>query len=46
MKLDNLLNHFLINKNHLACFFDQFATFTGVVSLEDVIEEIFKSRNH
>lgn len=43
MRLDNLLNHFLANKKHLACLFNEFGVFTGVVSLEDVIEEILKT---
>lgn len=42
MRLDNLLNHFLTVKNHLAALFDEFGVFVGVVSLEDVIEEILK----
>ena len=43
MLLDDLLNHFLTSKNHLACVFNSFAIFIGVVSLEDVIEEILKT---
>lgn len=41
-RLDNLLNHFLENKKHLACVFNEFGVFSGVVSLEDVVEEILK----
>lgn len=41
--LDNLLNHFLAAKKHLACIYDEFGVFHGVVSLEDVIEEILKA---
>ncbi len=43
MRLDDLLNHFLADKKHLACIFDEFGVFQGVVSLEDVIEEILKA---
>ncbi len=43
MRLDILLNHFLANKKHLACLFNEFGVFEGVVSLEDVIEEILKT---
>jgi metal transporter CNNM len=42
MRLDNLLNHFLLGKNHLATLFDEFGVFVGVVTLEDVVEEILK----
>lgn len=42
MRLDNLLNHFLSGRNHLAALFDEFGVFVGVVSLEDVVEEILK----
>lgn len=43
MRLDNLLNHFLANKKHIACLYNKFATFVGIVTLEDVIEEILKT---
>lgn len=43
MKLDSLLNHFLANKKHIACLYNEFATFVGVVTLEDIIEEILKT---
>jgi len=41
--LDVLLNYFLSNKNHLACLFDDFGTFQGVITLEDIVEEILNS---
>ena len=40
--LDALLNHFIIQKVHLALVYDDFGTFTGVVTLEDIMEEILK----
>lgn len=43
IKLDELLNHFLVNKKHIACLYNEFATFVGVISLEDIIEEILKA---
>lgn len=43
MMLDDLLNHFLKEKMHLACLYDEFGIFMGVVSLEDIIEEILKT---
>jgi metal transporter CNNM len=42
MRLDTLLNHFITNKFHLAPVFDDFGIFKGIVTLEDVIEEILK----
>ena len=42
MLLDNLMNHFIQEKIHIATVFDSFGTFTGIVTLEDVIEEIIK----
>lgn len=43
MRLDDLLNHFLVNKKHIACLYNEFGTFVGVVTLEDIIEEILKT---
>lgn len=40
IKLDDLLNRFLTKKIHLACTYDEYGTFTGVVTLEDIMEEI------
>ena len=42
MLLDNLMNHFIKAKVHIAMVYDSFGTFTGVVTLEDVIEEIIR----
>lgn len=41
-KLDVLLNRFIKHKKHQALVFDDHDTFTGIVTLEDVIEEILK----
>lgn len=43
MRLDDLLNHFISNRRHLACIYDEFGIFQGVVTLEDVVEEILKT---
>ena len=43
MRLDDLLNHFLTNKKHIACLYNEFATLVGVITLEDIIEEILKA---
>lgn len=40
IKLDDLLNRFLIKKTHIACISDEYGSFTGVVTLEDIMEEI------
>jgi metal transporter CNNM len=40
MKLDILLNQFLQSKLHIALVMDEFGNFIGIVTLEDVIEEI------
>jgi len=42
MKLDELLNKFIESKTHLAFVLDDYKTFEGVVTLEDVLEEILK----
>ena len=42
MVLDTLLNNFIVEKVHLALVYNDFGTFTGVVSLEDILEEILK----
>ncbi len=43
MLLDDLLNHFLAKKRHMACLFDEFGAFSGIVCLEDIMEEILKT---
>jgi metal transporter CNNM len=40
--LDALLNHFVKSKTHMSFVFDQFHSLTGIVTLEDIVEEILK----
>ena len=42
-KLDRLLNQFINSKMHLAFVFDDKKKFSGIVTLEDVIEEILRT---
>ena len=42
MFLDNLMNHLIQAKVHIATVYDSFSNFIGIVTLEDVIEEIIK----
>jgi len=42
MLLDGLMNHFITQKVHIAFVYDLYSTFIGIVTLEDVIEEILK----
>ena len=42
MLLDALMNHFIQQKVHIALIYNDYGTFTGVATLEDVIEEIIK----
>ncbi|MEL6925990.1 MAG: CNNM domain-containing protein [Bacteroidota bacterium] len=43
IKLDKLLNHFISQKRHIACIYDEFGVFYGIVTMEDIIEEILKT---
>ncbi|MBL7058210.1 DUF21 domain-containing protein [Patescibacteria group bacterium] len=40
MKLDVLMNQMIAKRNHLAFVYDEFASLIGIVTLEDVIEEV------
>ena len=42
LKLDELLDMFIKSKTHLACVKNDYNEFEGVVSLEDVLEEILE----
>jgi metal transporter CNNM len=42
-KLDILLNRFIQDKIHMAIVFDEFGNFIGIVTLEDIIEEILNA---
>lgn len=39
-KLDNLLKEFQVMKNHLAIVVDEYGGTSGIISLEDILEEI------
>ena len=39
-KLDLVLNNLLKTKKHLSFVFDEFGTFNGIVTMEDIVEEI------
>ncbi len=41
-KLNSLLNHMIQAKVHMSFVFNEFGSLTGVVTLEDIIEEILK----
>lgn len=41
-KLDDLMNVFLNKNSHLALLYDNYGTFRGVVTLEDIIEEVLR----
>lgn len=42
MNLSELLNNFIDQHKHIACVFNEFGEFQGVITLEDVIEEIIQ----
>lgn len=41
-KLDSLLNHMIQTKTHISFVFNEFNVLIGIVSLEDIVEEILK----
>ena len=41
MRVRNLLNHFIKNKINIACVVDEFGGTAGIITLEDILEEIF-----
>jgi len=43
IKLDILLNKFIKTRHHLAIIKNEYGGFDGVISLEDIIEEILKT---
>ncbi len=42
-RLDMVLNEFLAKHIHIACVFNKFGEFQGVITLEDIIEEIIQN---
>lgn len=41
--LDNLFNLFITRRIHIAFVYDQFGSFQGLVTLEDVVEEVLRT---
>jgi len=41
-RLDSLLNIFIKNRSHMALIYDEYGIFNGIVTLEDIVEEILK----
>ena len=41
-RLDSLLNVFIKNRSHMALVYDDYGMFNGIVTLEDIVEEILK----
>ncbi len=42
IRLDDLMNVFLEKKNHIALLYDEYGSFHGIVTLEDIIEEVLR----
>lgn len=40
--LDNILNKFIKKRTHISLVFDEFGTFQGIITLEDILEEILQ----
>jgi len=40
IKLDKLFNVFIKRKKHIAIIYDEYGTYSGIVTLEDIVEEI------
>ena len=38
LRLDTLMNHFISKKVHIAFIYDEYSTFIGVVTLEEIIK--------
>jgi metal transporter CNNM len=41
-KLDTILNNLMLQKAHMALVYDEFGIFNGLVTLEDIIEQILR----
>lgn len=41
MMVTTALNNFIINNQNIACVVDEFGSVSGLISLEDIVEEIF-----
>lgn len=41
MKARELLNYFIKNKNNIVCVVDEFGGVAGIITIEDILEEIF-----
>lgn len=42
IRLDDLMNVFIEKKHHLALLYDEYGSFHGIVTLEDIIEEVLR----